>query len=125
MAHRSAHRHADFEMAIDREIGRRILEARLSADQSQSDLGRAIGLTFQQVQKYEKGTNRVSVSRLISIADALGVPLGVLIPDPNAIPRAGPANDRYAAALKLLERLDGEEQSLVLDFAKMLRTRKR
>jgi transcriptional regulator with XRE-family HTH domain len=59
----------------DVEIGRKIRALRLQRGLSQSDLARGIGLTFQQVQKYEKGTNRVSAGRLQQIADFLGVPI--------------------------------------------------
>jgi transcriptional regulator with XRE-family HTH domain len=59
----------------DVEIGRKIRALRLERGLSQSDLAKAIGLTFQQVQKYEKGTNRVSAGRLQQIADFLNVPI--------------------------------------------------
>src|ERR1041385_370523 len=59
----------------DVEIGRRIRALRLERGLSQSDLAKGIGLTFQQVQKYEKGTNRVSAGRLQKIADLLNVPI--------------------------------------------------
>jgi transcriptional regulator with XRE-family HTH domain len=59
--------------AEDIEIGRKIRALRLQRGLSQSDLARGIGLTFQQVQKYEKGTNRVSAGRLHNIADLLEV----------------------------------------------------
>src|SRR5436305_14781936 len=55
----------------DVEIGRKIRALRLERGLSQSGLADAIGLTFQQVQKYEKGTNRVSAGRLVQIADKL------------------------------------------------------
>lgn len=58
---------------VDRHVGRRVAEKRISLGYNQSDLGRALGLTFQQVQKYEKGTNRIGASRLQAIADILGV----------------------------------------------------
>jgi transcriptional regulator with XRE-family HTH domain len=45
---------------------------------SQSELGKALDVTFQQVQKYEKGTNRVGASRLQMVANALNVPIGEL-----------------------------------------------
>jgi len=61
--------------AEDVEIGRRIRALRLQRGMSQSQLAEAIGLTFQQVQKYEKGANRVSAGRLQRIADVLGVPV--------------------------------------------------
>jgi transcriptional regulator with XRE-family HTH domain len=59
--------------AQDVEIGRKIRALRLQRGLSQSQLAEAIGLTFQQVQKYEKGTNRVSAGRLQQIAERLGV----------------------------------------------------
>lgn len=53
---------------VDRYVGRRVCEKRLALGYNQSDLGRALGLTFQQVQKYEKGANRISASKLWDIA---------------------------------------------------------
>jgi transcriptional regulator with XRE-family HTH domain len=58
---------------VDQHVGRRIRMRRMMIGLSQDKLGRAIGLTFQQVQKYEKGTNRVGASRLLEIAGVLGV----------------------------------------------------
>ena len=51
---------------------------RMLVGMSQEKLGEALGLTFQQVQKYEKGTNRISASRLQQISDALSIPLSFL-----------------------------------------------
>jgi transcriptional regulator with XRE-family HTH domain len=59
----------------DREIGRRVRMRRLELDMSQSSLGKALGVTFQQVQKYEKGSNRVSSGRLQRVAEILNVPV--------------------------------------------------
>jgi transcriptional regulator with XRE-family HTH domain len=56
-------------------VGTRIRSQRLVRRMSQTELGRRVGVTFQQVQKYEKGRNRVSASRLQRIADVLGVPV--------------------------------------------------
>ena len=61
--------------AEDIEIGRKIRALRLERGLSQSGLAEGIGLTFQQVQKYEKGVNRVGAARLQSIATALDVPV--------------------------------------------------
>ncbi|NKL56888.1 helix-turn-helix domain-containing protein [Rhizobium leguminosarum] len=58
---------------VDVEVGRRIRMRRVWMDKSQQALGEAIGVTFQQVQKYEKGINRVGASRLQQIATALQV----------------------------------------------------
>src|SRR5882762_9453889 len=61
--------------AEDLEIGRKIRALRLERGLSQSGLADGIGLTFQQVQKYEKGTNRVSAGRLQRIAELLNIPI--------------------------------------------------
>ena len=60
---------------IDREVGKRLRALREEAGISQTALGDGSGITFQQVQKYENGANRVSVSRLIQFCDVLGVPV--------------------------------------------------
>ena len=57
----------------DRHVGERLRMARLASKMSQTALGEAAGITFQQVQKYERGTNRVSASRLFEFANVLGV----------------------------------------------------
>jgi transcriptional regulator with XRE-family HTH domain len=59
--------------SIDKEIGSRVRMRRISIGMSQEKLGDMLGLTFQQVQKYEKGANRISVGRLVDIAKILGV----------------------------------------------------
>jgi transcriptional regulator with XRE-family HTH domain len=61
---------------IDVEVGQRIRIQRLASGLSQSELAERIGVTFQQVQKYEKGTNRVGAGRLTRIARVLNVPVG-------------------------------------------------
>ena len=60
---------------MDRHVGARIRSRRMMLAMSQEQLSRAIGLTFQQVQKYEKGANRVGASRLAQLAEALNVPI--------------------------------------------------
>ena len=59
--------------SLDKHIGERMRMRRMLIPMSQEKLAEALGITFQQVQKYEKGTNRVSASRLHQIADVLGV----------------------------------------------------
>jgi transcriptional regulator with XRE-family HTH domain len=63
------------EKAIDRLIGSNIRANRLARGLSQGKLAELVGVTFQQVQKYEKGTNRAGGSRLVQIAEALNVPV--------------------------------------------------
>jgi transcriptional regulator with XRE-family HTH domain len=60
---------------IDVLVGKRIRARRHALGISQSELGAAIGVKFQQIQKYETGANRVSASRLWAISDKLGVPV--------------------------------------------------
>ena len=74
---------------IDHIVGQNIRIFRKSRGMSQSALGEAIGLTFQQIQKYEKGTNRVGSSRLVEIATALQIPVARLFD--NAVPTADAA----------------------------------
>jgi transcriptional regulator with XRE-family HTH domain len=59
----------------DQEIGQLIRAQRLARGMSQSELADHLGLTFQQIQKYEKGTNRVGAGRLDKIAEFLNVPI--------------------------------------------------
>lgn len=82
---------------IDQHVGARIRARRKQINVSQGDLAGALDLTFQQVQKYERGSNRVSASKLYEIAKALRVPVayffdGLADPlDGNEEPGADPA----------------------------------
>lgn len=66
---------------IDIHVGGRIRLRRTMLGMSQEKLGEQLGITFQQVQKYEKGTNRVGASRLQNIAGILGVPVSFFFED--------------------------------------------
>lgn len=66
---------------IDIEVGQKIKIRRRAIGMSQQTLGNALGITFQQVQKYEKGTNRVGASRLAHVANVLGVTISYFFPD--------------------------------------------
>ncbi len=63
---------------VDRHVGSRVRMRRLMIGMSQEKLGDLLGVTFQQVQKYEKGTNRISASRLQQISTSLGVTIDYL-----------------------------------------------
>lgn len=65
---------------IDKEVSARVRAARKKVGMSQMKLGEELGVTFQQVQKYESGENRISIGRLCGIAAALDVPLTELVP---------------------------------------------
>ena len=60
---------------VDRHVGSRVRMRRMLVGMSQEKLGEALGITFQQIQKYEKGTNRIGASRLHQIGRVLGVPI--------------------------------------------------
>ena len=87
---------------VDVEVGQRIRIERLQSGLSQTSLAEQLGVTFQQVQKYEKGVNRVGAGRLTKIAKVLGVPVSSFFGahDAGAIERS----DRGTASspLKLL-----------------------
>jgi transcriptional regulator with XRE-family HTH domain len=63
---------------VDKHVGSRVRMRRIMLGMSQEKLGEALGLTFQQVQKYEKGTNRVGASRIQQISEVLQVPVSFL-----------------------------------------------
>ena len=63
---------------IDKYVGSRVRMRRIKLGMSQEKLGDALGLTFQQIQKYEKGTNRVGASRIQQISEILQVPVSFL-----------------------------------------------
>jgi transcriptional regulator with XRE-family HTH domain len=98
-------------LPIDVLVGQNIRICRLQKGLSQGELGRRIGVTFQQVQKYEKGANRVGASRLTQIADVLGVPIPTLFDGAPTVGQAPPEQSpRYLLAkphsLRLLQGFD-------------------
>jgi transcriptional regulator with XRE-family HTH domain len=77
---------------VDKYVGSRVRMRRIMLGMSQEKLGEALGLTFQQVQKYEKGTNRVGASRIQQISEILQVPVSFLF-------EGGPNSTASAAGL--------------------------
>ena len=71
----------------DKHVGARVRLRRMMLGMSQTTLGEALGLTFQQVQKYEKGTNRISASRLQQISCILQIPVPFLFEGLEIAPR--------------------------------------
>lgn len=113
---------------VDRHVGRRVCEKRIALGYNQSDLGRALGLTFQQIQKYEKGANRISASKLWDIARFFKVDIGYFF-DGLTAPRPGmaegdaPAFDhdfpstRHTIEIgRLAPQLSVRQQKLALDL---------
>ncbi len=74
----------DFPNPIDVHVGHRIRQRRALRGLSQEKVAEALGLTFQQVQKYERGTNRVGSSRLYDLTRILGVPISYFFEEMEA-----------------------------------------
>src|SRR6202451_3990930 len=89
--------------SLDKVVGRNIRVHRLAKEMSQTDLANKLGVTFQQIQKYEKGTNRVGSGRLYQIAALLEVPVTAFFEggDTHATPRSGSPFDLLADPVSL------------------------
>lgn len=84
---------------IDIHVGKRVRMRRMMIAMSQEKLGDALGLTFQQVQKYEKGTNRIGASRLRQIAQIMQVPESFFFDGAPNMPGQTSGNAPAAAVL--------------------------
>ena len=93
---------------VDVHVGRRVRMRRMMLNLSQSDLGKKSGITFQQIQKYERGANRVSASRLLEFAKMLDVPVSFFF-EGLALNGAKLKNPPEDLAQKLLATRDGIE----------------
>jgi transcriptional regulator with XRE-family HTH domain len=80
----------------DRHVGKRVRMRRKMLSMSQTNLGTALGLTFQQVQKYEKGTNRIGAGRLQQMAHVLQVPVSFFFEDPLKPSRGSIARQKHS-----------------------------
>ncbi|WP_371054527.1 MULTISPECIES: helix-turn-helix domain-containing protein [unclassified Rhodosalinus] len=101
---------------VDVHVGRRIRQRRLLIGMTQQQLAQAVGIKFQQIQKYETGANRVSASRLWDIADALDVPVSVFFEgiDGGADTSGGTASRSRGVPASLLD--DKEALDLVRSY---------
>lgn len=84
---------------IDIHVGKRVRLRRTLLGMSQEKLGEALGLTFQQVQKYERGTNRIGSSRLYNLSQILGVPVSFFFEElhPEVAEGGAPGGDASIA----------------------------
>ena len=114
---------------VDILVGQNIRICRMQRGLSQSELAERVGLTFQQIQKYEKAANRVGASRLIQVADALGVPLATLFEGSATATRGEPDASGRALlvephALRLLQAFDqipdGKHRTAVLQLVESI-----
>jgi transcriptional regulator with XRE-family HTH domain len=113
--------------AVDIHVGSRVRLGRTMSNVSQEKLGVSLGITFQQIQKYEKGTNRIGSSRLVEIATALDLPVsfffeglqedkdGKKVVDPEFIQVVqSPAGSRL---IKIFCEADVDQQDLIASLA--------
>src|SRR5499427_8482743 len=95
-------------------VGTKVRIRRVELGMSQTDLATALGVTFQQVQKYEKGANRIGASRLHAIAGVLGVPVSYFFPAAGAGDSASARPNEAMALLGIPGALD-----LLKNFARI------
>ncbi|MGD0144888.1 MAG: helix-turn-helix transcriptional regulator [Rhizomicrobium sp.] len=111
---------------IDAHVGRRLRIRRVLIGMNQGQLGKLLGLTFQQIQKYEKGANRIGAGRLYQIAHILGVPIGYFYEDVVEL-RLVTRRSSGPTALPVMEFLsekDGLQLNLAFMRIKDLKVRK-
>jgi transcriptional regulator with XRE-family HTH domain len=94
---------------IDVHVGSRVRLRRTLLGMSQEKLGEALGLTFQQIQKYERGVNRIGASRLFDLARVLDVPIGFFFDDMSPELGGNAANRARGSAFGFAEGQEGFE----------------
>jgi transcriptional regulator with XRE-family HTH domain len=109
--------------AIDRKIGQRVRTRRLEIGMSQERLAELLGVTFQQVQKYEKGVNRIAASRLYDIAAALDMPAARFFE--NLSNRPGVSEDKQEFVDDVLATPEGSQLVSLFSSIKSLKVRRR
>lgn len=112
--------------AFDVAVGRRVKQARIAASLTLEKLAEACDLSFQQIQKYENGTNRIAPSRLRIISQTIGIPMSQLLneseqsnapPDSIAVLGATACGHRLA---KAFNRLSKSQRLAVTDLIEMI-----
>ncbi len=88
-------------------VGSRIRMRRKMLGLSQEKLGERLGITFQQIQKYEKGTNRVGASRLQAMSDALEVPVAYFFPESSPETAGGMKEESATYMMEFLSTSEG------------------
>ena len=93
---------------IDVHVGKQLRLRRTALGMTQAALGEALGVTFQQVQKYERGVNRMGAGRLYDAATVLGAPVACFYPAEGAAIEADASRENLEA-MKLYERVGGAD----------------
>ena len=95
---------------VDKYVGSRVRMRRIMLGMSQEKLGESLGITFQQIQKYEKGTNRVGASRLQNISAILNVPVSFFFEDaPGAEPASASGSAEASSSNYVVDFLSSSE----------------
>ena len=115
---------------IDIYVGQRLKQKRTLLGLSQTQMADKLGITFQQVQKYEKGTNRMSASRLVDLASVLDVPITYFFDDmPDTVSKQSPrlrANAFFGTVAQIDNPMVKRETlSLVRNYYKITEKKKR
>ena len=93
---------------VDVHVGQRVRMYRISSGLSQTDLAKQLGLSFQQVQKYENGINRIGAGRLFDIARLLNVSIETLFPNANGLQsRSIEFDEEFKEILEFVSGVDG------------------
>jgi transcriptional regulator with XRE-family HTH domain len=104
---------------IDRHVGTRLRSRRIGVGMSQEKLGDALGITFQQIQKYEKGANRIGASRLQLASKVLGVPVNYFFDGAPAAEDAGGFSEEHVSSYRVSGARDAHEAALLNAFSRV------
>ena len=111
---------------VDAHVGYRVRVRRMLIGMSQERLGELLGLTFQQVQKYERGINRIGAGRLFEVAEILGVPISFFYEGVDGVQAAGEAGGgQPSAVMDFLSSSEGIQLSTAFMSIKDVKVRRR
>jgi transcriptional regulator with XRE-family HTH domain len=96
-------------------IGTKLREYRIAAGLTQRDVGEILGVTYQQVQKIEKGNDRISIDKLIKLRDMYGVTLDEMVDSKSSLD-----DTRYKVNLNVIKNLDSLEPNMRNAIIKMI-----
>lgn len=111
---------------VDKKVGENLLKVRLFRGLTQEKLADAVGVTFQQIQKYEKGKNRISVSRLSQFSKVLGIPVAEFYDGIEGAPRSDALKltPEQLALIKKYNTLLEPQKKALEDYMRFLRAQR-
>lgn len=107
---------------VDASVGAQVRQFRRQRGMTQTELGDILGLTFQQIQKYERGTNRISASKLAMLAEALNVHVGAFFEDCENGQHDNKSSDVAEDVRALVASFDAMPDKLQKDFLRMVQS---